>query len=75
MLTARKVDGNTRIILTQGRWEFSVLEKLAKPGNEVQDTDQEPHLRVRDEAKVNRMDAHLDAAVPLEGQSEKTKGL
>lgn len=28
MLTARRVDGDTRIILTQGRWEFSVLEKL-----------------------------------------------
>lgn len=60
-LSVYKVDGNTRLVLPDSRWTNSVLGKLEDMGHQVDLTDEDPELCLRDADELARRDALLDS--------------
>ena len=60
-LSVYKVDGNTRLVLPDSQWTNSVLAKLEDLGHQVDLTDEDPELCLRDADELARRDALLDA--------------
>lgn len=60
-LSVYKVDGNTRLVLPDSQWTNSVLGKLEDMGHQVDLTDEDPELCLRDADELARRDALLDS--------------
>ena len=59
-LSVYKVDQKTRLVLPDSVWAKSVLDKLEQLGHQVDLTDDDPDLCLRDEAELTRRDELLD---------------
>lgn len=60
-LLVYRVDENTRLVMPNSQWAKSVLAKLAEMGHQVDLTDEDPDLCVRDEAELHRRDELLES--------------
>lgn len=60
-LSVYKVDGNTRLVMPDSQWTNSVLRKLEDLGHQVDLTDEDPELCLRDASELARRDALLDS--------------
>jgi hypothetical protein len=62
-LSVYKVDGNTRLVLPDSRWGWSVREKLAQLGHKVDLTGEEPEVvqRTRSVEELEKAMALIDS--------------
>lgn len=65
-LSVYKVDGNTRLVMPDTQWTFSVLVKLTDLGHQVDLTDEDPDLCLRDADELSRRDALLEEVAPYD---------
>ncbi len=59
-LSVYRVNQNTRLVMPDSQWTKDVLEKLEELGYQVELTDEDPELCLRDEEELARRDAILE---------------